>query len=80
MYHGRQSHTLALESDSIPAQTQLNKELEQLVEEHIRVFKELKVMSDRDILEFLLRSLRIRALFKARDRQVRSDFLAEAAV
>jgi len=64
----------------MPAQTQLNQELEQLVEEHIRVFKELKVMSDRDILEFLLRSSRIRALFKAMDRQVRSDFLAEAAV
>jgi len=64
----------------LPAQTQLNRELEQLfeleqlIEEHIRVFKELKVMTDRDILEFLLRSWRIRALFEARDRQVPQRF------
>jgi hypothetical protein len=58
----------------MPAQTQLNQELEQLVEEHIRVFKELKVMSDRDILEFLLRSCRIRALFDAKDGQVWQRF------
>lgn len=54
---------------------QLKRELDELVQQQIQAFKESKVMSDRDILEFYLRSYRIRTLFEEMDGQVRARIL-----
>jgi len=61
----------------MPAKAQLKEELEQLVLEQIKMFKELKTMSDPDIFEFLLRSYRIRAFLEAKDQQVRQRFRSD---
>jgi len=56
------------------ANLQSEQELEELVQQQIQAFKESKVMSDRDILEFHLRHYRIRTLLEEMDRQVRQRF------
>jgi len=52
----------------MPTGPKLKRELDQLVCEQIEAFKESRSMDDRDLLEFHLRSCRIRAILRELDR------------
>ena len=53
----------------------LRNEVEELVLEQIRAFKEVRTLDDRDILEYHLRYYQIMALFRQLDRSIIADSL-----
>jgi len=62
-------------SSDMPAPSP-EQEIEQLVQEQIRVFTHPKKLDDRDILEFHLRHYRIRQLRQEVHRIARSEYIA----